>query len=249
MVEVRGAANFLEFFQSLRLVHDQYVKAKLMDPHPSGLRLFGRDLLPTAATFVAVKDNDIIGTHTANLLGVADLPCSYLYEDIIKGLKQDGYRIAETTKFACIPSKTKADRGLGRLSLMGTELMRCLFYWCVAHNVSDWLIVIPPRATDIYEGELGFRQIGSFKSCSHVKNNPGILMTLKVQEILNGTTPPTEGFEKFILNRPLPLDECKHSYLLTERESDLLVTLDGYRTQESRTPYREESSATPRLFS
>lgn len=226
MFYVKPVESKEEYRAALELVHEHYCDADLMNPEPSKLRLFERDLLPCSTTFVAIEDGKVIGTQTGNLLGLGDLPCWYLYKDIILDRFSQNEIIAETTKFACIPSRGFPGRGIGKLSHVGTELFRWLFYWCVAHEVTQWLIVIPPHILPLYQDDLGFKQIGPLRTCSHVNNKPGILFTLPVQELLADHSLATNPFKRYVLNRPLLAAECDEYFSISTAQRLDFPTMD-----------------------
>ena len=89
-VSVNSVESLKQFVLASKLVHDQYSFAGLMSPTETGLRLFLKDFLRSATTFVAVKDQSVVCTATAKILCPAGLPSDALYSHEIQRLVEAG---------------------------------------------------------------------------------------------------------------------------------------------------------------
>lgn len=200
--QVRPVKNFSEYCMALRLVHQRYVATGLMQPAPTGFRLFLRDLFPTSITFVVIFQDRIIGTVSGNKYQPGTLPLSKLYQDQLDSLASFGRVVAEGTKLACSKvNEFDHYKGSGGLSAVSLELLRAIFLWCCTSRITDWMIVVHPRLLDFYHGDLGFDIVGEAKSCAHVANRPGILLRLDISAILSKQKSLSKVAEEVFVHR------------------------------------------------
>lgn len=61
-LEIKIADNEEELASAYRILHDSYVNAQFMDPHPTNMRIIPQHLLPQTSTIVAKWDETVIGT-------------------------------------------------------------------------------------------------------------------------------------------------------------------------------------------
>lgn len=202
-LEVRTVNNLRELYQAYRLVHDQYASTKLIEPRPSHLRFFVRDFLPITTPLVAVIDGKVVGTASMVRYSPIGLPGSSVYPAEIAKLVANSRRIAESTKFACAPVPQLSLRGVGKMSVVSTALLRALFQWCRGHTITDWLLVVHPRVQEFYRDQLGFVELGAEQSCPHVSGRPGVMLGLDVQALIAGEVTPTRlASELFLASKP-----------------------------------------------
>jgi CheY-like chemotaxis protein len=202
---VQPVQNFKQFYLALRVVHDEYCRAGLMEAKASGLRFFLRDILPASTTLVASTGENILGTATAQLDSRAGLPADPIYPDKMAQLRQEGRIVLESTKFACPHTAYSQPSGLGNMSVVGARMLKALFMWCQKLEVHDWVIVVHPRVQDFYREMLGFEILASERECAHVRGKPGVMMRLRVKEILDGQPGLNSSARNLFLTNP-PID-------------------------------------------
>lgn len=186
MIEVRTPKGIEEFYQAYRLVHDQYAAIQLIEPRNSQLRFFIRDFLPVTTALVAIHEGRIVGTASMVKWSSLGLPASCVYPTEIAALGEESPYIAESTKFACVTSGAAAERGIGKMSLVSTAVLRALFRWCWGAKVTQWLLVVHPRVSEFYRSQLGFVCLAEERECSHVGGKPGVLLGLDIAALREG---------------------------------------------------------------
>ena len=186
MIEVRTPRGIEEFYQAYRLVHDQYAAIQLIEPRNSQLRFFIRDFLPVTTALVAIHEGRIVGTASMVKWSSLGLPASCVYPTEIAALGEESPYIAESTKFACVSSGAAAERGIGKMSLVSTAVLRALFRWCWGAKVTQWLLVVHPRVSEFYRSQLGFVCLAEERECSHVGGKPGVLLGLNIAALREG---------------------------------------------------------------
>ncbi len=107
-VTVKQAETREELEAAYRLVHQSYMEAGYMAPHPSGLRVRAFEVLPQTATFIAVENGDVIGTISLIVDSPLGLPMEESYRAEVSALRRQGRKIAEVSSLAV----TKGSRNL-----------------------------------------------------------------------------------------------------------------------------------------
>ncbi len=196
-IETRAVACFRELYQAYQLVHDEYSQHGLCAPRNSGLRFYIRELLTSSSALVSMIDNVVVGTATGSLDSVAGLPSDPIFAEELQYLRNQGRKIAESTKFACRPHPQGSKRGLGKLSVIGTSILGGIYTWCCINQVDDWIITVHPRVSDFYMDMLGFEYIAGPRTCAHVSELPGVMLRLDLLALRNG--------EKLLFDEALPV--------------------------------------------
>ena len=155
---VSRATSVEDLIAAYRLVHDVYVETGFMRPHRSGLRVRLFEAMPETATFIARKDERVVGV----LSMVPDSPAFGLPSDLafkaeLDGLRRTGAKLGEVTNQA-----VSVDH---RQSGIATELIRCAFAHRYLKGWDESVTTISPQHAPFYE-VLGAREIGGRRSYS-----------------------------------------------------------------------------------
>ena len=154
-----------------RLVHDQYVSRRYMDPHPSGRRLSLHNALPTTKVFVARKGEDVLGTVSVIQDSVLGLPMDEIYQDELVRVRRAQRGIAEVSGLA-IRSECRA---LGLPILM--RLVRMIVvYTAEVARLDDLCIAVNPRHVSFYQKALSFTMFGPLRGYQKVNGAPAVAM-------------------------------------------------------------------------
>lgn len=223
---VRPARTFDEYYQALRLVHDEYCKAGLMTHKSAGIRLFLRELTTSSVVLVVLDQQQVVGTATVTINSPFALPSTAIFPDELQMLQSINRLIAEGTKFACRDCEATQERGIGRMSIASTQLLRWIFHACRVHQVDDWLITVHPRVQDFYQNALGFELVAAPQSCPHVANRPGVMIRLDIKGILSGRKRPTETARELFINNPIHDREVLNYFTPLADEIALLLLED-----------------------
>jgi hypothetical protein len=163
--EVKVAEEQGELAEAFKLLHDEYVRSGLMDPHPSGMRVTPYHALPTTTTLVAKVDGRVIATLSVVKDNVFGLPLDKIFDS--SELRRSGARLAEISSLA-IAKDWRQNRGA-----VLWPLLKYLYEYCVRYVGVDYmLIAVAPSHFDFYRAILGFETLGSVESYGFVKGAP-----------------------------------------------------------------------------
>ena len=156
-----------ELEQAFRLLHDNYVAAGLMEPHPSGMRLTKYHTLPSTSTLVAVLNKQVLGTVSLIRTNPFGLPCEHLYD--LTFLKRKRARIAEISALSIEPSYSN------RQGALLWPLIKYMLEYCQNYfGVDEFVIVVHPRWYDFYKAVFFFEDLGKAKNYEFVGGAPGM---------------------------------------------------------------------------
>lgn len=240
--------NFRDFYRACRLAHDQYCRQKYMTPSPSGIRIFLKELLPSSVMFVAILDDEMIGTVTLIKNTKGGLPASGQYQNEIDELAAEGRVVAEGTKMASIGASFGVPKTPGAPSYVARELIRWLIDWCRKMNYDDFLALPHPSHLPFWVGMLGFEKIGGLKPCGHVQGSPGILLRLPIASLDRKETSFTDEGRDFFFG-PRPSQQDLEPYKLRSAELAFVIAEHPSLAQESSTNEMEAFvEAYPELY-
>lgn len=117
------------------------------------------------------KENVPVGTITIGPDGPAGLMADELYQPELDAMRSDsGVRLLELTKFAM-------DRHRGNSKQVLASLLNIAYVYSKMLGCNWMVIEVNPRHVSFYENSLGFRVIGTERTCSRV-NAPAVLLGL-----------------------------------------------------------------------
>lgn len=167
------AASKADLLASYRLLHDAYVKAGLMYPHPTGMRVTFHMLLPFCTTLVAKVGTTVVGTVSLISDSEFGLPSDSSYKSENHKLRARGLRLVEVSALSCHPEW----RG-GAASMY---LMRFLAAMMRTRLKCDALVVTVRRRTEMfYRPLLGFERSGDIIDYQMVNGTRAVFMYLEV---------------------------------------------------------------------
>jgi hypothetical protein len=140
-----------ELEQAFSLLHDAYVKEKLMSPHPSGLRVTKYHALPSTTTLIALQGKEVIGTLSLIRQSAFGLPMETIFN--LSGLPP-GSRPVEISSLA-IKKGFQQQQGQILFPLLKFMYLYCRDYFGVSHFV----IAVNPKWFDFYESVLLFKSL------------------------------------------------------------------------------------------
>ncbi len=151
-LKVRLARTKDELESALRLLHDSYVKAGLMTPHPSGLRVTKYHALPATATIIALWDDEVVGTVSLVRRSAFGMPLENIFD--ITRFTHDGSRIFETSSLAVDP------RFSGQNGTILFPLIKFLFNYATDYFGSNYMaIAVNPSWIEFYEAIFNFQRL------------------------------------------------------------------------------------------
>jgi hypothetical protein len=169
-VTVKQAETQEELEAAYRLVHQSYVEAGYMDPHPSGLRVRAFEVLPQTATFIAVENGEVIGTISLIVDSPLGLPMEESYREEVNALRAQGRKIAEVSSLAV----AKGSRNLG----IFVRLCKYMTLFAISVGVEDLCIAISPEHAPFFKEVYLFETMGEVRSYSSAKEDPVVALRL-----------------------------------------------------------------------
>jgi GNAT superfamily N-acetyltransferase len=134
------------------ILHDAYVAAGFMQPHPSGLRVTVYHALPTTTTLCAKWDGRVVGTISMIRDGVFGFPLQSIF-DLADVRSREG-QIAEISALAVHPDFRKT----GGAILF--PLMKFMYEYCRAYfDTRHLVIAVNPDRIEMYESLLFFERL------------------------------------------------------------------------------------------
>lgn len=139
-----------------KLLHDAYVGAGFMKPHPSGMRVTMYHALPTTTTLCAVYDGEVVGTISLIRESVFGFPLQAVFD--LTGVRAKTGQIAEVSALAVHP-KFRKTGGAILFPLMKFMYEYSTTYFDTRHLV----IAVNPNRIEMYESLLFFQRLTESK--------------------------------------------------------------------------------------
>lgn len=140
-----------ELSQAFKLLHDAYVREKLMDPHPSGMRVTKYHALPSTTTLIAIENNVVVGTVSLIRQSAFGIPLKAIFD---LSAVPAGARLAEVSALAI---KKDHLRQRGRILF---PLLKFLFHYSKDYfGVTHFVIAVNPKWIDFYKSILNFKPL------------------------------------------------------------------------------------------
>lgn len=159
------------------LVYEAYVQTGLIEPNEFRVRVTPYHLLPTTNIFIAVYQEEIIGTVTLIGDGELGLPMDSIYGHEVDSLRDQGYSLGEVS---CLAHRRQHIKQTLPLFVQMTRLMA---QHARFNGMDQFLIAVHPRHAQFYMRFMGFEQIGLERSYPTVRNNPAIACSLNFPRI------------------------------------------------------------------
>ncbi|WP_339529804.1 GNAT family N-acetyltransferase [Pseudomonas mucidolens] len=173
--EFRPVDSLFELEQALRLVNESYARRGISTVCRAGMRFSAFHLLPGTTTFVAVKEQQIIGTVSLIEDSTLGLPLEEVHGDEVLLQRLAGTRLAEVGTLAVAPNY----RGKG-VPLM---LYNAMFRWAMQfRGVQKLLIAVHPRAGAFYRNVLFFSPMGRVQPYTKLNNALSLPLSLDLSQ-------------------------------------------------------------------
>jgi hypothetical protein len=176
-VTFKIADSQFERISAFRLVYEAYVRAGLMRPNAFKLRVMPHHLLPTTATFVALRGERVIATVTLVGDGRLGLPLERVYGPEVDAMRQPDTWLGEVSALASAPTEadSKCDVVIG--------LMRLMAQFSRRHGLEHLLVAVHPRHARLYRRAMGFQPLGEERPYPSVCNRPAVALHLDLSRL------------------------------------------------------------------
>lgn len=175
-VAYKVADQAWERAEAFRLVYRAYVEAGLMRPHPAEMRVMPHHLLPTTATFVALRGSRVVATVSMVGDGRLGLPLECAYPQEVELLRGPGTWLGEVSALA------SAAEPVSSIEVV-IGLMRLMAQFSRRHGVDHLLVAVHPRHGRFYRRCLGFKALGGERAYPAVDNRPAVALHLDLSRL------------------------------------------------------------------
>ena len=174
-LEVKLAKSLQELIAAYRLLHDVYVEAGYMHPHPSRMRISKYNLLPRTITFIAKIYDEVVGTVTLIEDSKLGLPMEEIYPKEIESLRKTSFKLAEVSGLA-------VDKYY-RFKKIFWYLNYHLAMHALLMGITDLVIAVNPKHLSFYRNFFMFQVIGPKRYYAKVNGAPAVAMHLNLKEL------------------------------------------------------------------
>lgn len=193
----KAAENREEREAAFRLVHQAYVRAGLIDPHPSRLRATPHQLQPNSDVFIATLREEVISTVSLIADGPLGLPMEAIYGEEIAARRARGLRLGEASALA------DRRRKLSRTLPVFVQLMRLMVQSAHRQGIHCLLAAVHPRHARFYQQILSFQMLADERTYPQMRNHPAVALALDFEQLSRERPPNYELF----FGRPLPSEQ------------------------------------------
>jgi hypothetical protein len=193
-----------ELEAAYKLLHDNYVKEGLQDPHPSGLRISKWHALPSTSTLVAIWDGEVVGTVSLIRRSAFGLPLEKIFT--LTSLVESGDRVLEISALAIREDFS------GKRGIILAPMCKYLFEYTKKYfGTQFFAITVDPKWWQFYEAIALFKPLegGIAKPYSMVKETMAVAGTMNLQDFavesarIYGRMRPTRNVHDFIFKRTI----------------------------------------------
>ncbi|MEQ8848794.1 hypothetical protein [Botrimarina sp.] len=170
---VTVASSRRDVLNALRLVHDSYCDAGLIEPNESGCRVLPQHTLPTTDILVALCRGEVASTLSLVRDSHFGVPLESVFPEFIEQRRLAGVPFAEVSCLA--DRRSDRHRSGGLLS----SLMAFTAQFAVQTGVDELMITVHPRHAKFYQRRLGFEMLcDDVRNYGAVRGNPAVLLML-----------------------------------------------------------------------
>lgn len=204
-LQLKVASTQAELEACFSLLHDAYVRAGFMQPHPSGLRVTAYHALPTTTTLCALMDGRVVGTLSLIRDGVFGFPMQTAFD--LSSVRQRGGQIAEISALAVAPDYQRSGGAIlfPLMKFMYEYSRRCF-------DTRHLVIAVNPRHIELYEALLFFERLPDAERTQYDFANgaPAVAATLDLEQAearfarAYGGRPAPRNLHRYFVQTALP---------------------------------------------
>ncbi|MCW2525114.1 MAG: hypothetical protein JWO63_3449 [Frankiales bacterium] len=173
-IRFKIASSSAEIAKAINLVDDCYVARGILDREQK--QISTHILLPTTTVFVALRDDEVIGTVSL----IEESPLGFPMEEVhpeVQQFRSDLRRSAEVGGLATVARYRKSG-----LSIM---LYNMLYRWARYYrNIEDLIIAVHPSSEGFYSNVLLFEKIGSIREYKKLRGAESVPLHLDIPGVL-----------------------------------------------------------------
>jgi hypothetical protein len=184
---------------AFRLAYDAYVTSGLMRPNRFQLRVMPHHLLPTTATFVALREARVIATVSLVADGRLGLPLERVYPTEVNRLRAGSAWLGEVSALASSAAEAGSDFDVV------VALMRLMAQFSQRQGLDHLLVAVHPRHARFYRRAMGFQPLGQERPYPAVCNRPAVALHLDLARL---DSAPLESVALFF-GEPIPDEQLR----------------------------------------
>lgn len=167
-----------EWESAFRLVHRSYVRSRLIEPQPSGMRLTPFHLRPGSQVFIAKQEEEVVCTVSLIEDGDLGVPMEEIFPEEIASMRQAGLSFGEVS---CLADR-RSD--FGRIVPTFLEVNRWMAQYARRRGLDRLVIAVHPRHARFYQRYMHFYPMGGEeKLYPRVRNHPAVAFSLNFERI------------------------------------------------------------------
>jgi len=173
----RIAKTLTERLAAFRMVYLNYLRNGLIEPNDNQIRLTTYHLLSSTNEFIAVSQEEVIGTVSLIGDGELGLPMESIYPEPVKEYREQGLKIGEVS---CLAIQRDQSQNFMKVVVGVTRVMS---QFARANGLQKLLIAVHPNHAQFYKRLMGFEQIGPERNYPNVRNAPAVAYALDFKKI------------------------------------------------------------------
>ena len=171
-IQITRVISFKDLSQAYKLVYENFIKLNYIEPNNYKMRIREFELDPSTITFIAKKDNNIIGV--TSIIISLNLPSKQLFNKELDKLKDR--KICEGSNWV-ISSKYNNSNVL-------TELLRCCLAQVIDLKFDDFVAIVSLSHSKFFEF-LGFEILSEVKNYNKEIKDPVVLIKIYLNKLNN----------------------------------------------------------------
>jgi len=171
-IEITRAVSFKDLSNAYKLVYNNFLESKYIDSNDYKMRIREFELDPDTITFIAKKDNKIIGV--TSIIISSNLPSKQLFSKELEELSSK--KVCEGSNWVIVSEFNN--------SPILTELLRCCLSQALYLNFNDFIAIVSVSHSKFFEF-LGFEIFSEVRNYSKEIRDPVVLIRLKLDELDN----------------------------------------------------------------
>jgi hypothetical protein len=216
-IECRIGASREDLFAAFHLVYEEYLRAGLMKPNSSRMRVTPYHLLPGTEVLVALDRGAVTCTMSLVRDGKLGLPMESVFHEEVAGLRLLGPSLAEVSCLADMHDPApRPQPELFQLMPLVAQLAYC-------RGVDQLLIAVHPRHARFYRRSLGFDMIAEERTYAQVRGKPAVALAAD----LNALAVNHPRVYQWLFARPFPDAVLEYSRVPCKLLEEMRAVIDA----------------------
>ena len=189
IAQISRACKLPDLIEAYRLAYATFLESGYIQPNAWGMRIRAFEACAETATFLAKKENRVVGVLSL-VLDSQDLglPSDVCYPRELESLRSKGAKLCEGSNQATLP--------MFRKTTVATDLMRCGVAEALSQGCDGIIVTVNPPHCGFYE-LLGFQKMGDVRSYASTHYDPVVMMYLDLARFKSRDA-SLEPYQRFV---------------------------------------------------